>query len=227
MGVTDYTYRYYDPLKGRWPSRDPIEEEGGVNLYGFVANRPVELIDRLGTNPVPWSPFGAGGPYLPGYEIDYSKNETPSFFDHFPWGPDEGDHQGYNDYYDNNFPNDIERWKKDAKKHISDQIDCEDKPNSVTGYADSDFPSGQGFWQQNVLVGEVDLKTENNVTITWDGEKWSWSAKLSVGNGLGLDGNDLIGGKNGIPFKILKHIFPKRQVTSAEYDISENGDCCD
>jgi RHS repeat-associated protein len=31
-----YGYRYYDPKIGRWLSRDPIEEEGGVNLYGFI-----------------------------------------------------------------------------------------------------------------------------------------------------------------------------------------------
>lgn len=34
----DYGYRYYDPVTGRWPSRDPIGEQGGVNLYGFVGN---------------------------------------------------------------------------------------------------------------------------------------------------------------------------------------------
>ena len=28
VGVTDYTYRYYDPQTGRWPSRDPIEDPG-------------------------------------------------------------------------------------------------------------------------------------------------------------------------------------------------------
>ena len=38
-GLYYYGYRYYDPLTGRWPSRDPIEEEGGVNLYGFVGIR--------------------------------------------------------------------------------------------------------------------------------------------------------------------------------------------
>jgi RHS repeat-associated protein len=46
--VADYLYRYYDPLTGRWPSRDPIEEEGGANLYGFVGNRSVKFIDILG-----------------------------------------------------------------------------------------------------------------------------------------------------------------------------------
>ena len=46
--VADYQYRYYDPLTGRWPSRDPIEEEGGVNLYGFVENDALNNIDGLG-----------------------------------------------------------------------------------------------------------------------------------------------------------------------------------
>ena len=41
-------YRYYDPMTGRWPSRDPIEEAGGENLYGFVGNDGVIRIDRLG-----------------------------------------------------------------------------------------------------------------------------------------------------------------------------------
>jgi RHS repeat-associated protein len=47
-GVTDYLYRWYDPLTGRWKSRDTIEEEGGLNLYGFVVNDPVRRIDVLG-----------------------------------------------------------------------------------------------------------------------------------------------------------------------------------
>ena len=46
--VADYLYRYYDPLTGRWPSRDPIEEKGGMNLYGFVGNNGVNAWDYLG-----------------------------------------------------------------------------------------------------------------------------------------------------------------------------------
>ena len=46
--VADYLYRYYDPLTGRWPSRDPIEEEGGSNLYGICENNLVNGIDKQG-----------------------------------------------------------------------------------------------------------------------------------------------------------------------------------
>jgi RHS repeat-associated protein len=43
-----YGYRYYHPQTGRWINRDPIEEEGGANLFGFVGNDGVDNIDLLG-----------------------------------------------------------------------------------------------------------------------------------------------------------------------------------
>ncbi|MCP5536713.1 MAG: hypothetical protein H7A51_10865 [Akkermansiaceae bacterium] len=47
-GLYYYGYRYYDPVTGRWPSRDPIQEQGGSNLYAFVNNDGVNDIDVLG-----------------------------------------------------------------------------------------------------------------------------------------------------------------------------------
>ena len=47
-GLYYYGYRYYDPLTGRWPSRDPIGEKGGFNLYGFVGNDGMNDTDYLG-----------------------------------------------------------------------------------------------------------------------------------------------------------------------------------
>lgn len=47
-GLLYYGYRYLDPATGRWPSRDPIEEMGGINLYGFVGNDGARRIDILG-----------------------------------------------------------------------------------------------------------------------------------------------------------------------------------
>lgn len=43
-----YGYRYYDPISGRWPSRDPIEEKGGVNLYEFIGNDGLNKNDKNG-----------------------------------------------------------------------------------------------------------------------------------------------------------------------------------
>lgn len=63
-GLYYYGYRYYDPVTGRWPSRDPIGERGGVNLYGFVGNDGVNWWDYLGMK---ISIIGSGSPKDPEY----------------------------------------------------------------------------------------------------------------------------------------------------------------
>jgi len=47
-GYYNYAYRYYSPELGRFINRDPIEERGGINLYAFVGNSPVNRYDRFG-----------------------------------------------------------------------------------------------------------------------------------------------------------------------------------
>ncbi len=37
--------RYYSPAIGRFISRDPIGYEGGINLYSYCANSPVDLTE--------------------------------------------------------------------------------------------------------------------------------------------------------------------------------------
>jgi len=51
-GLYYYGYRYYDPATGRWLSRDPIGESGGLMLYGFANNNGVNLVDFLGLRDV-------------------------------------------------------------------------------------------------------------------------------------------------------------------------------
>ena len=41
-------YRAYSPSLGRWISRDPIGETGGLNLYDYVGNDSVNSVDPLG-----------------------------------------------------------------------------------------------------------------------------------------------------------------------------------
>lgn len=47
--------RYYDPGVGRFISEDPIGLAGGdVNLYGYVTNNPINLVDPSGLLAPPW-----------------------------------------------------------------------------------------------------------------------------------------------------------------------------
>ena len=64
-GLYYYGYRYYNPMSGRWLSRDPIGERGGVNLYGFVKNQCQSGFDYLGLKleelEVNWNTVTTGG----------------------------------------------------------------------------------------------------------------------------------------------------------------------
>jgi RHS repeat-associated protein len=53
-GLYYYGLRFYDPLTQRWLSRDPIQELGGANLYGFESNSPLTYYDSIGTHPFDW-----------------------------------------------------------------------------------------------------------------------------------------------------------------------------
>ena len=74
-----YGYRYYAPSTGRWLSKDPKGEIGGISLYAFVINNPMLRVDRLGLdNPV----LGLGGswpadPYAPGGAYWIPPRPTP------------------------------------------------------------------------------------------------------------------------------------------------------
>ena len=48
IDVISYLYRPYLPGLQRWLNQDPIQERGGINLYGFVKNDPINKIDPLG-----------------------------------------------------------------------------------------------------------------------------------------------------------------------------------
>ena len=56
----NYGYRYYHTNLGRWISRDPIGEEGGLNLYVFAWNDPTLYRDIFGNDSFPAGQNEAG-----------------------------------------------------------------------------------------------------------------------------------------------------------------------
>ena len=58
-GLVRFGARDYDASLGRWTSKDPIRFAGGVNLYGYSVNDPVNRVDPSGR-------FAPGGGILIG-----------------------------------------------------------------------------------------------------------------------------------------------------------------
>ena len=48
LGTSPGGWCFYNPTTGRWLSRDPIDESGGLNSYGFAGNDSVGAIDPVG-----------------------------------------------------------------------------------------------------------------------------------------------------------------------------------
>ena len=85
-GLYFYGYRHYDPATGRWLNRDPIGELGGLNLYAFVKNRPLNVLDFLGLDSITlMDEQGAGGF---GHTGKLVGNDN-SGWDYYSYGPDE------------------------------------------------------------------------------------------------------------------------------------------
>ena len=77
-GFMYYGGRYYAPALGRWLTRDPLEEEGGLNLYGFCGNKGLNAVDPFGLK---WD--------LPGFQEarNYWRGEGETYFRRIgrPW----------------------------------------------------------------------------------------------------------------------------------------------
>jgi len=83
-------YRSYSPQLGRWLNRDPIGEMGGLNLYQYALNDPINVIDLYGLTGSGWGlgisgevsfvqPLSSGGGSAAGLNLQLLSK-----------GPDEG-----------------------------------------------------------------------------------------------------------------------------------------
>jgi RHS repeat-associated protein len=60
-GLVDFGYRFYVAEIGRWLNRDPLDTKGGVNLFTYVGNNPLNYVDPYGLWTIQIGFSGSGG----------------------------------------------------------------------------------------------------------------------------------------------------------------------
>ncbi len=67
-GLVYFGYRFYTPHLKRWLNRDPLQEQGGINLYAYVSGDPLGYVDPDGRIAIPAVPAAIAVP-VAGYIV--------------------------------------------------------------------------------------------------------------------------------------------------------------
>jgi RHS repeat-associated protein len=243
-GLYYYTYRYYDPLTGRWPSRDPIGEEGGVNMYGFVGNDGVNA----------WDVLGLIGPYYsPNWGIPPSNSKprpcSPGAGDQFnPFGL-RGDtsKKNYKNWFETRFPKTVAGAKSDLETRIKEKV-CATKgqspstiPDLTDGKDDIDVKNdmkrygdpAQGPWERHVQIGNFEFKAKNVKITNWHKEPppncadcFDYEATVYIEEQTGADPPWAPGGEDCYEDPLwFTGMFGKRKVNMGEWNV-KGAHCC-
>ena len=231
---------YYSPQIGRWTTRDPIGEEGGVNLYAFCENDPINKIDTDGRfvipimiNPDPTQP-----------PVPFN-DPSPGIADHFG---DKNGPFGEEKWFDKNYKGWLAEARRRFTAEIDAAIDCKSTVFDGPSGRINIYPSrnrggstskrtpggneqkygdaGQSDWFADKVLGSFSIDYVTPVTIKYTkgtGGKllYTWTTTMYIEDVLGTQEGDRIRSIPGVA-----SITPSRRVRRASWTLSGSGECC-
>ena len=158
-------HRFYYASLGRWLSRDPIAEQGGINLYGYVGGNAVNRVDPLGLSGETQRYYLPNSPYILGSPANkYWAKKLSDFCDRMFNQSDDTDLTGH------------------RKKHILDGDKKGGGHRHGTGKSGkTEFPPE---WSDEKILDAIsDVATDPN-SVTGTGK---WDAPWAEGTRDGID----------------------------------------
>ena len=242
-GLVYYNWRHYDPVHGTWLGRDPIGTDGGVNLYAFCGNDPINFFDSNGAFIYPImhpSPFFQ--------EDDYDVGKVPEVFDQFGSSAKPFHEEKW-------FAIRYAGWLKEARRRfteeINDAVDCSSQSINgsrimgksgrvaitpgAPGMIPWEYPAGgnesefgdelQNNWSTVAVLGQFAIDYVTPVTIQYDGpcfkgkRTFGWETLMYVEDTLGVGKDD------GWIGKYFSWAASLRRVKRASWKITGKGEC--
>jgi hypothetical protein len=144
-------------IRPRWISQDPIGEAGGLNLYGYVSNNPVNWVDPWGLAPAPGTPppvpvpgAGPGNGWKPSKPSNGARGERwdPKF-------PIPGQSQPSASWDEENDHWDVDDGKGRRRRYDEEGNEVAHKcPTPASGW---DTPMGVPWWMWVPLIPLIPL----------------------------------------------------------------------
>jgi RHS repeat-associated protein len=203
-GLVLAPYRGYDAELGRWLSEDPIGEQGGVNLYGYVGGGPVGAFDMLGLQ-------------SSGFSATFTRS-CPTPNSPWPWqhlrpplGPSAGARINNLNWINQEFPIQVAaaNWIFAAQISIGG-ANARPQPFQISPRNEIEANYFQGSMWLNV----------RNISSRGDG---TWTAEVCVSDGLGFNSGERAGTdfeRNVQSRGLLGWLFPGRDIERGTWQIS-------
>ena len=235
-GMVGYQQRVYQPILGRWLNRDPIEEDGGENLYAFCANNPTFFFDSDGrfVMPIVVIPQGPPSPAKP--------RQSPSAMDQLGSGTGPFHEE---EWFEDNYAGWINASKSLFVNEINNSVDCKSSQLNirssrqvvspgVAGNIPWEMPSGgndrqygdkgQNNWQAVMVLGRFAIDYVTPVMVQYGPceerkRTFSWGTIMYIDDTLGLQGDE------GWLGSLFRWAARSRRVRRAQWRINGSGVC--
>ena len=230
-GFYYYGFRFYDPAKGSWPSRDPIGERGGRNLYAFVGNNGILRVDAWGLMDMDGSDREDRAhdhdlPPLP--PSTYTPN-PPSIFDNNTIYTEQGGQTNQTEWFDTHYGPQVQSAKKIIIGKFNQRIQKLCKLGhlsllnkiTVAGMANDTISDG-------LSVGGFSFVVEYGTPVTWEEQNWKWKATMII--------TDTAGFEFGFDESVTENVFASiwgwnisipTKIERASWSIEGSGTCKD
>jgi RHS repeat-associated protein len=174
-GIQYFGARYYQPGLTRWVGCDPAGLTGGVNVYNYVLNNPLRLVDHCGLEPAEYQedPDNPGSYLLP--------PETITLVGKNPMAPDDYEKAVANGWIDDESRESVDRQLRVEDRNQPQYFTMDER---IAYWSTVEPDTWQNHWEEKVTAEYQ--KRRSHKAFNWDRSSSKMNTLGKVGEGIGV-----------------------------------------